>query len=184
MSNFLIFGFGKCYSACINYVRNLRQYLCKQTLRKSWKLRRKRWLIITFSCTFPCALPLKIHCNYWIFAESACAAFFLHDAIIDPRVVKYLSCNNDPSYFYRSCDVTTGTNTILKCDECSLNLVQSAGSSTFENMFYSVYEFKPQSFPESTNEDRLGNSDWFVLKKNLCCACTSIFPIIIFYPVQ
>lgn len=72
MSNFLIFGFGKCISACVNYVRNLRQNLCKQTLRKSWKLRRKRWLIITFSC----ALPLKIHCNYWIFAESACAAFF------------------------------------------------------------------------------------------------------------
>lgn len=34
-------------------------------------------------------------------------------------------------------------------------------------MGYTVYEFKPQSFPESTNEDRLGNSDWYVLKKPL-----------------
>lgn len=43
-------------------------------------------------------------------------------------------------------------------------------------MGYTVYEFKPQSFPEFTNEDRLGNSDWYVFKKKPLLRMYKYFP--------
>lgn len=61
----------------------------------------------------------------------------------------------------------------------SLEIMMEAGSSSFEEMEDIVplgtqpYLFEPeassdeefyQQSPESTNEDRLGNSDWYVLK--------------------
>lgn len=73
-------------------------------------------------------------------------------------------------------------NTSQHSDESSesLDLMMEAGSSSFEEMEDNVplgtqpYLFEPeassdeeinqQSSPESTDEDRLGNTDWYVFK--------------------